>query len=137
MDVDNGASSKKGQNESNTGDGLGVNFEVDDSLMQSSEEELGEDDEDALDEDNVMTSNAAGATEVSSKEYDPEVPMPYTFACPSNRRELKEIIAQWAPPDRSDTGAKLKLLFGRILKYNSIHLGADNRSKLQALYTNA
>ena len=135
MDVDNGASSKKGQNESNTGDGLGVNFEVDDSLMQSSEEEFGEDDEDVVDEDDVMTSNAAGATEVSSKEYDPEVPMPYTFACPSNRRELKETIAQWAPPDRSDTGPKLKLLFGRILKYNSIHLGADNRSKLQALFT--
>ena len=48
MDVDNGASSKKEQNESNTGDGLGVNFEVDDTLMQSSEEELGEDDEDVV-----------------------------------------------------------------------------------------
>ena len=135
MDVDNSASSKKEQNESNTGDGLGVNFEVDDTLMQSSEEDIGDDDEDVGIEDDILTSSAAGATELSSKEYDPEVPMPFTFACPSNRRELKETIAQWAPPDRNDTGTKLKLLFGRILKYNSIHLGADNRSKLQALFT--
>ena len=44
-----------------------------------------------LDEDDVMTSNAAGATEVSSKEYDPEVPMPYTFACPSNEGSSKKL----------------------------------------------
>ena len=139
-DVDTGGSSKKSASETNNGDGLGVNFQFDESFMpESSEEE--EDLADVDDDDEVLAATTTTTTVTTataahiSTEYDPKVTMPYTFKCPSNRRELREAINQWAPPNVTETGPRLKLLFSRLLKCNSIHLAAANRGKLQALFT--